>query len=128
MQILPNAALLLRGNLNNLALQMHPLGDIAGDRRGADHVALCIFDWRDTQRDLDALAVLANPRRFEMLDRNALANAIELLKGLLVPFGRAKHSYFSANCFCRSVAIQPLCAGVPTHDYAVERLAENGVV
>ena len=44
------------------------LGDVAGDRRGADDLPRGVLDRRNGQGNVDALAVLFDPDRFIMID------------------------------------------------------------
>jgi hypothetical protein len=105
-----------------------PLGDVAGDLRGADDAPVGGPDGRDRQRDVYERAVLAAADGLVVLDALARADAREDGRLLVdVVFGEEGGDGLADDLLGR-VAEDALGPLVPTGDDAFERLADDGVV
>ena len=109
-------------------LRAPALALVAGDGGGADDLAVRPGDRGDRRRHLDAAAVLAHPHRLEVGDALAAPQAIEDLRHFVGPLGGDDHVDRAPDRLARGVAVEPLGAGVPARDHAVERGADDGVV
>ena len=104
------------------------LGDVASDFRGADDAALRVANRRDSERDVDFLAVLAATDGFEMIDASARANFSDDFRHFIFASAGGQHGNWFADRFVGLVAKYPFGATVPTGNDAIERLGDDGVV
>jgi len=91
-------------------------------------MVVIVPDRRDGQRDIDDLAVLASPTRFEMVDPLAPPNPVENAGGLVLLAWRQQDGDRLADHLGGRIAENRLGAAVPIGDDAVERLADDGIV
>ena len=109
-------------------LQADAVGDVAGDRRGADELAVGVVDERDPHRDIDPPAVLAQTDGLERLDALAARELREDPRVLVAPVGRHEHPEWAADRLGGGVAEELLGRPVPALDLAVERLGDDRVL
>src|SRR5580704_4107916 len=112
-----------------VALMFGPLarGDIAGDFRGADNGTVCVFDWRNAERNGKLAAVLALADGLVVIEAVAVPDAIEDLRFLVLQFRRNEDPDRFADDFFGRVTEQLLGGVVPADDDAVEILADDRV-
>src|SRR5579872_4493248 len=102
--------------------------DVARDLGRADDRSGLVADRRYGERDLDAATVFPDPSGLEVLDALAPAQCREDSLLLLQTLGRDDERDGLADRLFGRVAEDPLRAGIPGADDAVERLADDGVV
>src|SRR4051812_13133201 len=93
-----------------------PVGDIAGDLRGPDHVALRITDRRDGKRDDNVRAVDAPANGLEMFDVLLASDPAKYLAGFVNALGRHEDRDGLSDDVFSLVAEHLRRAGVPTRD------------
>src|SRR5688572_12968952 len=88
-------------------------GDVALDRRGADQPPLLVPHWRQRERDLDSLAVFANPSRLVVCNLLPEPDAGQQLVFLGVQLLRDKTENGLADHLLPGVAEDALGSAIP---------------
>src|SRR5439155_26145389 len=114
--------------VQQLLLDTLALGDIVGDRRGADDLAVRVEDRRDGERDLDVRAVLAHPGRLFALAALAAPHALEDAADLVDAVWGSEQGDRLPDHLLGGVPVQAGRGRVPAGDDPVYRLADDGVV
>ena len=104
-----------------------PLGDIALDGRGAHHLTRGVEDGRDSERDIDAAAVLPDPLGVGEVHPLALADPLEQLPLFGVQLLGDQHEDRLSHHFFLGVAEQPLRGGIPRRHDTVECFRDDGI-
>ena len=108
--------------------ETRPLGDVAGDLRGADDLASLVSDRRDRERDRHSRAVLALSNRLVVVDLLAGANLGEDHVFFVLQFLGNQHANGLPDRLGCGVAEHTLGGRIPRHDDAVEILRDDGIV
>src|SRR5262249_41656859 len=104
------------------------LCNIAGDLCRADDVPMMIFYGRDGQRNIDALAVLANATCLKVINSFACANSGQDTRLIIVQLRRNNGCDRLPDDFLCPVAEGAFRGLVPTGDDPVQILADDGIV
>src|SRR5271154_422996 len=92
--------------------------DVAGDFRGADDLAFCIFDRRNGEGDINEAPVLALSNRLVVLNPFTATDTVENHRFFVRPVSWKKYRHRPADGLLGRVAKEPSCAVVPTGDDA----------
>src|ERR1043166_2413941 len=104
------------------------LGNIPGDLRSPNDVALRIFDRRNRERKLNPASILPHTNAFKVVDSFTSSDALQNLWFFIQPVGwNQNRDWFSDDLFSR-VAENPLRPFIPARDPAGQVLAHDGVV
>ncbi len=103
-------------------------GDIAGNRRCADHLLLAVEDGRDLERHVDHCVVFAPADGFDLLDDLSPADVCEHRRFFVDSLRWDEKRQGLPHRFRGGVAEQPFCTGIPTGDDVVEILADDRIV
>ena len=117
----------LREN-SRVALAALSIADVAGDFRGADHVAALVANRRDRQRHVHERAVLVAADRFEVLDGQTLTDLLVHDIFLVLAFVRKDRDDGAADHFGLAEAVEALGGTIPRRHRAIEVRADNRVV
>src|SRR3954469_14105820 len=103
--------------------------NVSGDLGGADNVPCRVFDRGYSQRDVQQCSVFAPAYGLKMLNALTGAEAGQYLRFFSLPVvWNQQFRYSFADRFFGRVPKQPLRAPVPSCDYAVQILADDGVL
>src|SRR5579862_3508259 len=116
------------GQSGDFLLAPFLFGDIPGDLRRTDDLALGISDRRDGEGDGNQAAVLALTDRLEMVDALAAPDARQNGTLFVLPVLRNDEGDGLANGLFGGIAEDALGARVPARDHAIEVLAHDGIV
>src|ERR1700732_3687465 len=101
---------------------------VAGNCRSPDNLSFGIPDGRNGHRNVDSFPILSDTNGFIMLDSLVPLQPFQDFRQFVALFGRHENADRLSDYFTGFVAIDPLGAGVPTHDLPVQRLSYNCVV
>ena len=127
-QLPRNASALLLGRRRHGQLQRPALRNVARNFRGANDPAPSVLDGRNGHRNLKSFSVLAHPHGFVMIHAFAPRNPRQDVLFLRQPLRRKEHQHRLTNGFPGWITEQFFRAPVPTHDHAIQRFADDGVV
>ncbi len=111
-----------------LALVSLALRDVACNFRCADDSALSVAERRDGGGYVDSPAVRPHPDGLEMVHRFAARDPPENRRLLFEPLRRNEPLHGLTDGFVRREAEELLSRGIPRGDYAVQSLADDGIV
>ena len=110
-----------------MCLPLLALGDVAGDLRGADDLAVVTPERRDRQGNRNQASILAPANRFVMFDALATLDALDHLALLVPPIRRDQDGNALAYDFFGHVAEEPRCRRVPRGEDTIEILAHDRI-
>src|SRR5205807_2893374 len=119
---------IVQRRVQQLLLDLLPLGDRVGDRRGSDDPTVRVEDRRYGQRHLYLRAVLAHPGRLLALDPLSAPQALEDPTDLIDAVWGSEQRDRLPDHLLGGVPVQARRGRIPAGDYPVQRLADHGVV
>src|ERR1043166_2345749 len=103
------------------------LGNIPGDLRSPNDVALRIFDRRNRERKLNPASILPHTNAFKVVDSFTSSDALQNLWFFIQPVGwNQNRDWFSDDLFSR-VAENPLRPLIPARDIPKNQDQPNNV-
>ena len=96
--------------------------------RSADNLARGVLNRRNSERHVDPLAVFPDTHRLIMINALAAFDPSQDARKLISVFWRHEQGDRASLDLQSRIPIEPLGAGVPTRDRAVERLADDRIL
>ena len=108
--------------------RLHPVRNVPGDFRCANHLTRVVVNRRHRQRNRDERPVLPLPDGLEMRDRLTGSDACQHHVFFALPIGRDEHANGLADGLSGGVAEHAFGRPIPRRDDAVQILADDGVI
>ena len=112
----------------NTRLELLAPTDIACDFRGPDHLPFLILDRGYGERHIDALSVLPEAHRIEVLDTLATSETREDVLFFGFELWRNDRHDRPADDLARRIPIEALGRRIPRGDRAIDGLADDGII